>query len=89
MGRRIERDVRPLEISQTVAAQAALDFSGLAARLLSPVSAPKMLMDCPESAYFFRPFLIPALPGEADSYSLSPLRADTAPMAHMISALLE
>jgi hypothetical protein len=45
-------------------------------------------MDCPESTFFFRPFLLPASPGDADHYMLSPLRADTAPMAHMISALL-
>lgn len=81
--------MRPLEISQTVTAQAALDLSGLAARLLSPVPIQKMFMDCAESAFIFRQFLIPAAPGEADSWTLAPVRADTAPMAHMISALLE
>ena len=46
-------------------------------------------MDCPESTFFFRPFLIPSAPGESDNYILSPLRADTAPVAHMITALFE
>ncbi|HEY3440995.1 MAG TPA: hypothetical protein VGK29_09600 [Paludibaculum sp.] len=49
----------------------------------------RTLMDCPESTFYFRPFLTPLAPGEADDYILSPLRADTAPMAHMICALLE
>lgn len=81
--------MRPFEISQTVSALASLDFSGLSALLLSPMPTQRVLMDCPESSFFFRPFLLPLAPGEADDYILSPLRADTAPMAHMISALLE
>ena len=81
--------VRPLEISQTISAQASPDLSGLAARLLNPIRVQRSLMDCPDSTFSFRPFLIPSLPGEADDYILSPLRADTAPMAHMISALFQ
>jgi len=80
--------VRPFEISQTVSAQASLDFSGLSAQLRSSMRIQRTLMDCPESTFLFRPFLLAALPGEGDDFILSPLRADTAPMAHMISALL-
>ncbi len=65
-----------------------MDCSGLSALLLSAVPAQRILMDCPELRFSFRPFLIQPAPGEADDYILAPLPADTAPMAHMISALL-
>jgi hypothetical protein len=81
--------VRPFEISQTVTAQASVDFSGLSALLLSPKRLRRAMMDCPESTFVFRPFLLPSLPGETDNYVLFPLRADTAPMSHMISALID
>ena len=83
------KNVRPLEISQTVSALASVDFSGLSALLLSPTQTQRTLLDCPDSSFFFRPFLLPLAPGEADDYILSPMRADTAPMAHMICVLLE
>lgn len=81
--------MRPFEISETVCAQASRDFLGLSAILLSPARVQTRLMDCPECTFVFRPFLIPTQDGEPDTYMLAPLRADTAPMAHMISALLE
>ena len=80
--------MRPLEISQTVSAQAARDLSGLSALLQSPMRNQRTLMDCPELAFMFRQFLLPSAPGEQDDYILAPVRADTAPMAHMISELL-
>ena len=81
--------MRPCEISQTVSDQASLDMSGLSALLLSAQRSQPPMMDCPEFLFMFRPFLLPSSPGETDDYILAPLRADTAPMAHLISALLE
>lgn len=81
--------MRPLELSQTISAQASPDFSGLTARLLSRVRVQRTLMDCPEFTFSFRPFLLPSSPGDNDDYILAPLRPDTAPMAHMISAFFE
>ena len=80
--------MRPLEISQTVTDQASPDFSSLSALLLSSEPLQKVLLDCPESTFLFRPFLLPSAPGDSDNYFLAPLRADTAPMAHMIAALI-
>jgi hypothetical protein len=80
--------MRPFEISQTVSAQATVDFTGLSALLLSSRRVQRTLMDSPELNFHFRPFLIPPASGESDDYILSPLHADTAPMSHMISALL-